>query len=123
MGEQGLLCLSLMLPMTTMPQSIRRKSIKNGSARKSGKKKVRKQFQSRNRLLSSFTEDALRSYFNNLNGHQPAEMYKLVLGEVEPSLFRTVLDYTDGNQTVAADILGINRATLRKKLKQYQLHT
>jgi Fis family transcriptional regulator len=49
-------------------------------------------------------------------------MYKLVLGEVEPSLFRMVLDYTDGNQTVAADILGINRATLRKKLKQYQLH-
>ena len=57
-----------------------------------------------------------------MNGHQPADMYRLVLGEVEPSLFRTVLDYTDGNQTVAADILGINRATLRKKLKQYRLH-
>lgn len=50
-------------------------------------------------------------------------MYKLVLGEVEPSLFRTVMDYTDGNQSVAADILGINRATLRKKLKQYELHS
>ena len=78
---------------------------------------------SRNRLLSNFTEDALRSYFNNLNGHQPSDMYKLVLGEVEPSLFKTVMDYTDGNQSVAADILGINRATLRKKLKQYELHS
>jgi len=72
--------------------------------------------------LKNFTEDALGSYFCNLNGHKPADMYKLVLGEVEPPLFRTVMDYTKGNQTLAAEILGINRATLRKKLKQYQLH-
>jgi Fis family transcriptional regulator len=44
------------------------------------------------------------------------------MGEIEPSLFRTVMDYTEGNQSVAADILGMNRATLRKKLKQYRLH-
>lgn len=75
-----------------------------------------------NRFLKNLTEDALGSYFRNLNGHKPADMYKLVLGEVEPPLFRTVMNYTAGNQTLAAEILGINRATLRKKLKQYQLH-
>ena len=43
------------------------------------------------------------------------------MSEVELPLFRTVLEHTDGNQSQAAEILGINRATLRKKLKQYQL--
>jgi len=45
----------------------------------------------------------------------------LVLGEVEPPLFETVMDYAQGNQSRAAEILGINRATLRKKLKHYYL--
>ncbi len=76
---------------------------------------------SRNRLLSSFTEDAMRSYLKSLNGHKPAEIYSMVLGEVEPPLLKAVMEYTDGNQTLAADILGLNRATLRKKLKQYDL--
>ena len=56
-----------------------------------------------------------------MNGHQPAELYGLVMGEIEPPLFATVMDYTQGNQTLAANILGINRATLRKKLKIYHL--
>ncbi len=43
------------------------------------------------------------------------------MGEIEPPLFATVMDYTQGNQTLAANILGINRATLRKKLKIYHL--
>jgi len=41
--------------------------------------------------------------------------------EVERPLFETVMDYADGNQSEAADILGINRGTLRKKLKSYKL--
>ncbi len=77
--------------------------------------------QSRNRLLSNFTEDAMHSYFKNLNGHKPAEIYRMVLGEVEPPLLRAVMEHTDGNQTLAAEMLGLNRATLRKKLKQYDL--
>jgi Fis family transcriptional regulator len=91
--------------------------------KKSVAKKSDHQVQSRNRLLRNFTEDALRSYFKNLNGHKPADIYKLVLGEVEPPLFKSVMEYTDGNQSYAADILGISRATLRKKLKQYRLNT
>ena len=75
----------------------------------------------KNRPLRDHTEEALQKYFGDLNGHRPGDLYELVLGEVEEPLFKTVLDYTKGNQSVAAEILGINRATLRKKLRHYQL--
>lgn len=75
----------------------------------------------RNRPLRDYTEEALQKYFVDLNGHRPGDLYELVLGEVEEPLFKTVLGYTKGNQSVAAEILGINRATLRKKLRHYQL--
>jgi len=71
--------------------------------------------------LRSHTADALDSYFTNLNGHKPARLYDLVLREVEEPLFRAVMSYADGNQSRAATILGINRGTLRKKLKEYGL--
>ena len=90
--------------------------------RKAVSKKTDLPVQSRNRLLKDFAEDALRSYFKNLNGHKPAEIYRLVMGEVEAPLLRSVMDYSQGNQTLASEILGINRATLRKKLKQYRLN-
>jgi len=75
----------------------------------------------RNKLLSNLTDECLNSYFENLNGHKPGDLYQLVLGEVEKPLFRAVLTYTNGNQSEAAEILGINRGTLRKKLKDYKL--
>jgi Fis family transcriptional regulator len=71
--------------------------------------------------LRSMTEQALDSYFTSLNGHTPGCLYDLVLREVEEPLFRTVLEYAEGNQSRAADILGINRGTLRKKLRTYGL--
>lgn len=71
--------------------------------------------------LRDLTEDALKSYFARLNGHKPGDLYDLVIGEVEEPLLKTVMDYSRGNQSRAADILGINRGTLRKKLKQYSL--
>ena len=69
--------------------------------------------------LRSMTEQALDSYFTSLNGHAPGHLYDLVMREVEEPLFRAVLDYAEGNQSRAADILGINRGTLRKKLRHY----
>ena len=69
--------------------------------------------------LRSLTEQALDDYFTSLNGHAPGHLYDLVLREVEEPLFRAVLDYSAGNQSRAADILGINRGTLRKKLRVY----
>jgi Fis family transcriptional regulator len=71
--------------------------------------------------LRNHAERALSDYFTSLNGHRPARLYDLVLREVEEPLFRVVLDYAQGNQSRAADILGINRGTLRKKLKQFGL--
>jgi len=67
--------------------------------------------------LRSHTEHAMNDYFSNLNGHRPARVYDMVLREVEEPLFRAVLDYSSGNQTRAAGILGITRTTLRKKLR------
>jgi Fis family transcriptional regulator len=69
--------------------------------------------------LRSMTAQALDSYFTNLNGHAPGHLYDLVMREVEEPLFRAVLDYSDGNQSRAAEVLGINRGTLRKKLRTY----
>jgi Fis family transcriptional regulator len=71
--------------------------------------------------LCKHTEDALKNYFASLNGDRPGDLYDLVLGEVERPLFKAVMDYTDGNQSQAAGILGINRGTLRKKLRTYSL--
>jgi len=71
--------------------------------------------------LRNHAERALSDYFTSLNGHRPAHLYDLVLREVEEPLFRVVLDYAEGNQSRAAGILGINRGTLRKKLRQFGL--
>ena len=71
--------------------------------------------------LCKHTEDALDQYFRTLNGDRPGELYDLVIGEVERPLFKAVMDYTQGNQSQAAGILGINRGTLRKKLRTYLL--
>ena len=72
--------------------------------------------------LRKHTEEALNRYFKSLNGDRPGDLYDLVLGEVEEPLFKAVMDFTQGNQSQAADILGINRGTLRKKLKTYSLN-
>jgi Fis family transcriptional regulator len=71
--------------------------------------------------LREQVESALHTYLAQLDGHAPDNLYKLVLQEVESPLLETVMRYTGGNQSKAADILGINRTTLRKKLKQYDL--
>ncbi len=74
-----------------------------------------------NKPLRKHTEEALRRYFDSLNGDRPGDLYDLVLGQVEEPLFKAVMDYTHDNQSQAAGILGINRGTLRKKLKIYSL--
>ena len=71
--------------------------------------------------LRTMTAEALDSYFAALNGHKPGQLYDMVIREVEEPLFRAVLAYAAGNQSRAADILGINRGTLRKKIKIYGL--
>ena len=92
--------------------------------KKSGKKILNNKelkASSNHKPLRTHTEEALAAYFKSLNGDRPGELYDLVLGEIEEPLFRVVMDYTAGNQSQAAGIRGINRGTLRKKLKTYSL--
>jgi Fis family transcriptional regulator, factor for inversion stimulation protein len=63
----------------------------------------------------------MERYLNTLQGHDGVDLYRMVLEQVEPALFSAVLGYCEGNQTRAAQMLGINRATLRKKLIHYSL--
>lgn len=67
---------------------------------------------------------SLDEYFEALNGSEPpGDLYQMVLEQVEKPLLNSVLDYSQGNQSRAAQVLGINRGTLRKKLKQYDIAT
>jgi len=64
---------------------------------------------------------ALSNYFKHLDGQEVTDVYNMVLSEVVAPLLEEVLRYTRNNQTKAAVLLGLNRGTLRKKLKQYDL--
>lgn len=66
-------------------------------------------------------QSALELFLDDLNGHEVNDLYHMVLGEVEPALLNVVMQHVDGNQSQAAEMLGITRATLRKKLKHYGL--
>ncbi|WP_460035755.1 DNA-binding transcriptional regulator Fis [Methylothermus subterraneus] len=70
-------------------------------------------------VLKEQVRIALERYFAELDGEQVTDLYAMVIAEVEKPLFKTVLDYTGGNQSKAAQVLGLSRSTLRKKLKQY----
>jgi Fis family transcriptional regulator len=73
------------------------------------------------RPLRDVTTQALQRYLAALGGHDPDGLYALVMGEVEPAMFATVLHHTQGNQSRAASMLGLNRGTLRRKLREYGL--
>lgn len=64
---------------------------------------------------------ALENYFSQLDGQDVFDVYEMVLAEVEAPLFEAVMKYTRQNQTKASVVLGLNRGTLRKKLKQYDM--
>jgi len=64
---------------------------------------------------------SVRRYLRDLNGHLADDIYQSILREVEIPLFTQVLDHCGGNQSRAAALLGIHRATLRKKLRDYGL--
>ena len=74
-----------------------------------------------NGALKTAAEDAIRQFIKTLDGEETTEFYNLVLAEVEEPLLRVVMDYTANNQSRAAAMLGLNRGTLRKKLRQYNL--
>jgi Fis family transcriptional regulator len=72
-------------------------------------------------LLRNQVINALNDYFSKLEGEPANNIYELVLTEVEAPLLEIVMKYTNGNQTKAAEWLGLNRGTLRKLLAKYGL--
>jgi Fis family transcriptional regulator len=62
---------------------------------------------------------AIEGYFHDLDGEEPSAIYEMVIACVERPLLEVVLDKADGNQSRAAEMLGLNRNTLRKKMKQH----
>ena len=69
--------------------------------------------------LSTHVKQAVELYFAQLNGHAAADLYNMVLNEVEKPLLETTLQQSVYNQTKAAKALGLSRSTLRKKLDQH----
>ena len=71
--------------------------------------------------ISACVLGALEQYFRDLDGEKPFAIYDMVLKSVERPMLEVVLAKAGGNQTLASDMLGINRNTLRKKLTEHQL--
>ncbi len=71
--------------------------------------------------LRACVQSALDLYFMDLDGHKADGVYDMVVGQVEHAMLESVMQHTRSNQTRAAEVLGINRSTLRKKLKLYGL--
>ena len=71
--------------------------------------------------LSTCVTRAMEQYFRDLNGESPTNLHNFFLCEVEKPFLKVVMEQVQGNQSQAARLLGINRNTLRKKLKTYDL--
>lgn len=98
----------------------------NDTTQNPNKQNEHSNFEASNAEGSSLTlrdnvSQAMDSYFSLLDGSDVTDVYRLVMSEVEAPLLESVLKYTRGNQTKAAEVMGLNRGTLRKKLKIYGL--
>jgi Fis family transcriptional regulator len=71
--------------------------------------------------IEECVRESLESYFRDLRGVSPTAMYEMILSVVERPLFETVMRHAEGNQSRAAEWLGINRNTLRRKLVEHKL--
>lgn len=71
--------------------------------------------------LYNAVKHSIRRYLYELEGDEPNDMYNMVLRQIEQPLLETVMEHTRGNQSRAAEYLGLNRGTLRKKLRLYDL--
>ena len=83
--------------------------------------KNKKQFNGEGRQLSHQVSRSMRKYFKELDGEKPTDIYNMVLKEIELPLLEIVMRECKDNQSKASHILGINRGTLRTKLKEHKL--
>jgi Fis family transcriptional regulator len=75
----------------------------------------------RSNELADAVRRSLERYFKDMDGERPTAIYDMVLKNVERPMIETVLGHAEGNQTLAAEMLGINRNTLRKKMQQLRI--
>ena len=73
------------------------------------------------RHLEECVRDTLQRYFDDLRGTEPDSVHEMIMSAVEKPLLEVVMRQADGNQSKAAEWLGINRNTLRRKLTDHKL--
>ena len=71
--------------------------------------------------LAQCVATTVRRYLDDLGDHVPSKLHQLLLEQVEKPLLKVVMEKARGNRCRAAEMLGINRNTLRKKLQQHGL--
>ena len=76
---------------------------------------------SRSNELADCVRRSLERYFRDMDGEKPTSIYEMVLKSIEKPMIETVLGQAKGNQTLAAEMLGINRNTLRSKMQQLRI--
>ncbi len=94
-------------------------TIQSNTGLKERRQGDRRRIDRRQSQIGSCIQVSLDNYFQDLDGHPPGNLYELVLNEVEKPLLEVVMLKTGHNITKAAEILGLNRGTLRKKLQKY----
>ena len=73
------------------------------------------------KLIEECVRAALDGYFKDLRGTEPCDMHEMMVRVVEKPLLEVVMEHADQNQSRAAEWLGLNRNTLRKKLVEHKL--
>ena len=76
---------------------------------------------SRDNELTLTVRKVMKQYFKDLDGEKCSGIYEMVVAAVEKPMLEVVMTQAQGNQTRAAQLLGLNRNTLRKKLKQHDI--
>ena len=81
----------------------------------------KRKFNGEGKQRSHQVSKSMRKFFRELDGENPTDIYSMVLKEVELPLLEIVMKECKDNQSKASKILGINRGTLRTKLKEHKL--
>ncbi len=76
---------------------------------------------SRRNELSDCVKRSLERYFKDMDGEKPTSIYEMVLKNIEKPMIETVLGKSAGNLSLAAQMLGVTRNTLRKKMQQLRI--
>ena len=71
--------------------------------------------------IDACVRDSLEQYFKDLRGAEPHSLHDMIIATVEKPLLEVVMKHAEGNQSKAAEWLGVNRNTLRRKLVDHKL--